>query len=115
MGKIVKLVDNFDSLYEYVTNEGRTFWFRTNMDAPKNKVNRRRTPLSAVGGNLSDCFVSADRIEIQGARRRTPCYIPWYIYTSYIYRYINGEKMKLLGWMHEENMGFMVETPVVGD
>ena len=38
MGKVVKLVDNFDSLYEYVTNEGRTFWFRTNMDAPKNKV-----------------------------------------------------------------------------
>ncbi|CAN0576500.1 unnamed protein product, partial [Laminaria digitata] len=38
MGKVVKLVDNFDSLYEYVTNEGRTFWFRSNMDAPKNKV-----------------------------------------------------------------------------
>lgn len=38
MGKVVKLVDNFDSLYQYVTNEGRTFWFRSNMDAPKYKV-----------------------------------------------------------------------------
>ena len=38
MGKVVKLVDNFDSLYSYVTNEGRTFWFRTNLDAPKYKV-----------------------------------------------------------------------------
>lgn len=38
MGKVVKLVDNFDSLYDYVTNEGRTFWFRSNMDAPKYKV-----------------------------------------------------------------------------
>lgn len=38
MGKVVKLVDNFDSLYEYVTNEGTAFWFRTNMDSPKYKV-----------------------------------------------------------------------------
>lgn len=38
MGDTVKLVDNFDSLYEYVTNDGRAFWFRTNMDAPKYKV-----------------------------------------------------------------------------
>lgn len=38
MGKVVKLVNNFDSLYQYVTNEGRTFWFRSNMDAPKYKV-----------------------------------------------------------------------------
>ncbi|CAN0338003.1 unnamed protein product, partial [Hapterophycus canaliculatus] len=38
MGKVVKLVDNFNSLYQYVTNEGRTFWFRSNMDAPKYKV-----------------------------------------------------------------------------
>lgn len=38
MGKVVKLVDNFDSLYDYVTNEGTSFWFRTNMDSPKYKV-----------------------------------------------------------------------------
>lgn len=43
MGKVVKLVDNFDSLYQYVTNEGRTFWFRSNMDAPKYKVRRDAT------------------------------------------------------------------------
>ncbi|CAM9809191.1 unnamed protein product [Ectocarpus sp. 6 AP-2014] len=44
MGKVVKLVDNFDSLYEYITNEGRTFWFRSNMDAPKYKVISMQLP-----------------------------------------------------------------------
>lgn len=41
MAKMVKLVDNFDSLYSYITNDGRTFWFRTNMDAPKYKASGR--------------------------------------------------------------------------
>ena len=44
MGEVVKLVDNFDSLYQYVTNEGRTFWFRSNMDAPKYKVISMQLP-----------------------------------------------------------------------
>lgn len=38
MGHVVNLVDNFDCLYDYITNDGRTFFFRTNMDAPKYKV-----------------------------------------------------------------------------
>ncbi|CAM9548405.1 unnamed protein product [Ascophyllum nodosum] len=52
MGKVVKLVDNFDSLYSYVTNEGRTFWFRTNLDAPKYKVVRMQLP--PVGSPLEE-------------------------------------------------------------
>lgn len=50
MGKVVKLVDNFDSLYQYVTNEGRTFWFRSNMDAPKYKVRMRTASRSRYMG-----------------------------------------------------------------
>lgn len=46
MAKMVKLVDNFDSLYSYITNDGRTFWFRTNMDAPKYKVVKMQLPPS---------------------------------------------------------------------
>ncbi|CAM9414082.1 unnamed protein product, partial [Sphacelaria rigidula] len=42
MGNVVKLVDNFDSLYAYITNEGRTFWFRTNMQASKYKASATR-------------------------------------------------------------------------
>ncbi|XP_040920065.1 prolyl endopeptidase isoform X1 [Toxotes jaculatrix] len=30
----VKLIDNFDAEYEYVTNEGTLFTFKTNLDAP---------------------------------------------------------------------------------
>lgn len=42
LGNVVKLVDNFDNLYSYITNEGRTFWFRTNMQASKYKVSTTR-------------------------------------------------------------------------
>jgi prolyl oligopeptidase len=33
-----KLVDNFDAKYDFVTNEGSTFTFKTNQDAPNYKL-----------------------------------------------------------------------------
>jgi prolyl oligopeptidase len=36
--KVVKLVDNFDALYSFVTNTGPLFYFQTNLDAPLKKV-----------------------------------------------------------------------------
>ncbi|KAF4099883.1 prolyl endopeptidase [Onychostoma macrolepis] len=34
----VKLIDNFDAEYEYVTNEGTVFTFKTNLDAPQYRL-----------------------------------------------------------------------------
>ncbi|XP_076128829.1 prolyl endopeptidase [Alosa pseudoharengus] len=34
----VKLIDNFDAEYEYVTNEGTVFTFKTNLDAPRYRL-----------------------------------------------------------------------------
>ncbi|XP_014785500.1 prolyl endopeptidase [Octopus bimaculoides] len=34
----VKLIDNFDAQYEYITNEGSVFTFLTNLNAPKYKI-----------------------------------------------------------------------------
>lgn len=35
---IVKLIDNFDHEYSYITNVNTKFWFKTNRDAPRYKV-----------------------------------------------------------------------------
>ena len=34
----VKVVDNFDAEYEYITNEGSVFTFKTNLDSPRYKL-----------------------------------------------------------------------------
>ncbi|XP_072176200.1 prolyl endopeptidase-like [Diadema setosum] len=34
----VKLIDNFDAEYEYITNEGTVFTFKTNLNSPKYKL-----------------------------------------------------------------------------
>lgn len=34
----MKLIDNFDAEYEYVTNEGTLFTFKTNLDAPRYRL-----------------------------------------------------------------------------
>ena len=39
---IVKLVDNFDAAYDYISNEGSVFTFHTNLDAPRYRRDGRR-------------------------------------------------------------------------
>lgn len=34
----MKLIDNFDAEYEYITNEGTVFTFKTNLKAPRGKL-----------------------------------------------------------------------------
>eukprot|EP00741_Cyanophora_paradoxa_P022561 tig00000248_g21786.t1 len=36
--ELVKVVDNFDAGYDYLTNKGTRFYFRTNKDAPRYKI-----------------------------------------------------------------------------
>jgi prolyl oligopeptidase len=36
--EVVKLIDNFDNSYDFVGNEGDTFFFRTNRNAPRMRV-----------------------------------------------------------------------------
>eukprot|EP00164_Ancoracysta_twista_P001386 GFYU01001808.1.p1 GENE.GFYU01001808.1~~GFYU01001808.1.p1 ORF type:complete len:731 (-),score=242.18 GFYU01001808.1:192-2330(-) len=35
---VVKLIDNFDAAYDYITNEGTVFYLKTNLKAPKYKL-----------------------------------------------------------------------------
>ncbi len=36
-GEVVKLIDEFEATYDFVGNDGPIFYFRTNLDAPRNK------------------------------------------------------------------------------
>eukprot|EP00941_MAST-03F_sp_MAST-3F-sp1_P006313 g6313.t1 len=36
--EVVKVVDNFEAEYAYLTNEGSMYYFRTNLNAPKNRI-----------------------------------------------------------------------------
>ena len=36
--KVVTLFDNFEAAYTFIENDGRTFYFRTNQDAPRGRV-----------------------------------------------------------------------------
>uniref|UniRef100_A0A094ZGV4 Prolyl endopeptidase n=1 Tax=Schistosoma haematobium TaxID=6185 RepID=A0A094ZGV4_SCHHA len=44
--ELIPIVDRFEAVYEYVTNEGDSFVFRTNLDAPMYKI---------IKINLSNC------------------------------------------------------------
>ncbi|HRX83728.1 MAG TPA: prolyl oligopeptidase family serine peptidase [Phycisphaerae bacterium] len=35
---VVKLIDNFDAQYSFIDNDGPTFWFNTDFDAPRGRV-----------------------------------------------------------------------------
>jgi len=35
---MIKLIDNFEAEYDYITNEGSLFYFKTNLNAPNNKI-----------------------------------------------------------------------------
>ncbi len=37
-GQVVKLLDDFDAAYYFVGNQGRKFWFHTDLDAPRGKL-----------------------------------------------------------------------------
>jgi prolyl oligopeptidase len=37
-GPCVKLVEKFEAQFSYITNEDRTFFFHTNLDAPKYRL-----------------------------------------------------------------------------
>lgn len=34
----IKVIDNFEALYDYITNDGTTFYFKTNLNAPNYRV-----------------------------------------------------------------------------
>lgn len=41
---IAKLVDDFEASYDYVSNDGDTFYFKTNLDAPRYRVVKAEMP-----------------------------------------------------------------------
>lgn len=36
--QVVKLLDDFDAMYEFVDNDGPVFWFKTDQDAPRGRL-----------------------------------------------------------------------------
>jgi prolyl oligopeptidase len=54
----VKVVDNFDALYDYITNDGEQFYLRTNLRAPKYRI--VRLDVAAAAGTAVPAEVVAE-------------------------------------------------------
>lgn len=56
---VVKFVDNFDATYDYITNNGTVFYFRTNLKAPNSKVIKLDITSSKKDGQITFDEVSS--------------------------------------------------------
>lgn len=65
---VVKLLDDFDASYDFITNRGSIFYFRTNKDAPRERVvtidnhGPRSAPWRTVIPEGSDALTSVVRV-----------------------------------------------------
>src|SRR5687768_8580545 len=50
---IVKLIDNFDATYDYITNNDSVFYFRTNLKAPNAKIIKLDITKAKQNGQIS--------------------------------------------------------------
>ena len=66
-GRCVKLVEHFEHKYDYITNEGRTFFFRTNRDgAAKYKVVRVTLPPAGDAAEADAAALAKLPFEVRG-------------------------------------------------
>ena len=66
-GRCVKLVEHFEHKYDYITNEGRTFFFRTNRDgAAKYKVVRVTLPPAGDAAEAEAAALAKLPFEVRG-------------------------------------------------
>ena len=65
---MVRLLDGFDALYEFLGNDGPVFYLRTDKDAPRGKVVAVDTRLAAEGKPAVRTLVAEGTESIEGAR-----------------------------------------------
>lgn len=64
LGPVVKVVDHFEHKYDYITNEGRKFWFFTNKDAPKYKVATLELPEGDLAALSPDALAALPTVDV---------------------------------------------------
>lgn len=71
-GMPVSLIDNFDHEYTFIGNDGSTFFFKTNLDAPRGRVIAMDVRRSDFGVRVSDSAVEAASDSDATPERRHP-------------------------------------------
>eukprot|EP00200_Dunaliella_tertiolecta_P005806 CAMPEP_0202339224 /NCGR_PEP_ID=MMETSP1126-20121109/1180_1 /ASSEMBLY_ACC=CAM_ASM_000457 /TAXON_ID=3047 /ORGANISM="Dunaliella tertiolecta, Strain CCMP1320" /LENGTH=800 /DNA_ID=CAMNT_0048929749 /DNA_START=75 /DNA_END=2477 /DNA_ORIENTATION=+ len=64
---VKKLVDNFDASYSYVANEGTTFYFKTNLKAPRYKIVKTDVARPTPPSSWQDLVPEHEKDVLKGA------------------------------------------------
>ncbi|KIZ07661.1 prolyl endopeptidase [Monoraphidium neglectum] len=64
---VSKLVDDFDASYDYVANEGDTFYFKTNLEAPRYRVVKAQLPAPGPPSSWPDVVPQHPKDLLQSA------------------------------------------------
>lgn len=102
-GEVIRLLDDFDASYYYVTNEGEDFYFATNLDAPNQRIIKINLENSGRE-NWEEVIAEADQVIDNFT----------YINDRFVLSYLHDAHSNLV--VHEKTgeFAYEIELPFIG-